>query len=372
MGAILLAVLFLLFQNGGGRLLSIAFFKLQTPVVTYGLLDKQENLLTVLEQSFVNHIPLYRYCMEKRTEQTSIESGLAYELRMEGPEEAAKKEPEKEEQTVLAPAKSKGNFRKAILKKYPERKLKSHRYLISHFYHVDVSTRLSAGRLPFRRLFYKKLTITPSKEKPRILIYHTHAHEEYRDTKKYKKKTVVDVGDVLAKLLEKTYHIPVLHHKGVYDDNRNVAYSKALPAVEKVLKENPSIEVVIDLHRDGIGEGTRLVTKQNGKKMAKIMFFNGISYSKVLGPIEYLYNPNLAENLALSMQLGLAAETFYPGLSRGIYIKSYRYNMHLRGRNMLVEVGAQNNTYEEAKNAMEPLADLLNRVLNSGGEDISK
>lgn len=366
MGLIIMTVAVLLFQNGGGRLLTIAFFRLQTPVVTYGLAEKQESLFTVLEECFVNQIPLYRYCMEKQQGQTSMESVLAYELRMEG--EPEKTKPEKEDRPVSAPVKSKGDFRKDILKRFSEKNLKNHDYLIKHFYHVDISTSLSAKRLPFRKLFYKKLAITPSKEKPRILLYHTHAHEEYRNTKKYRNKTVVDVGDALAKLLEEKYHIKVLHHKGVYDDNRNVAYSKALPAVEKVLKEHPSIEVVIDLHRDGIGANTRLVTEIDGKKMAKIMFFNGISYSKVLGPIDYLYNPNLSENLALSMQLGLAADTYYPGLSRGIYIKSYRYNMHLKGRNMLVEVGAQTNTYEEARNAMEPLADLLNRVLNSESE----
>ncbi|MBE5905611.1 MAG: stage II sporulation protein P, partial [Lachnospiraceae bacterium] len=126
-----------------------------------------------------------------------------------------------------------------------------------------------------------------------------------------------------------------------------------------------SIEVVIDLHRDGIAPGTHLVTELNGKKTAKIMFFNGVSYSRALGPITYLKNPNLKENLSFSMQMQLAADTFYPGLSRGVYIKGYRYNMHLKGRNLLVEVGAQTNTYAEAKNAMEPLADLLHKILQS-------
>ena len=58
-----------------------------------------------------------------------------------------------------------------------------------------------------------------------------------------------------------------------------------------------------------------------------------------------------------------AAYENYPGLTRKIYIKGYRYNMHMSSKSMLIEVGAQNNTVQEAKNAMEPLADLLNKVL---------
>ena len=68
----------------------------------------------------------------------------------------------------------------------------------------------------------------------------------------------------------------------------------------KILEENPTIQVVIDLHRDGVGENTRLVTKQNGKKMAKIMFFNGLSRTTAAGDIAYLKNPYIADNLAFS------------------------------------------------------------------------
>ena len=54
----------------------------------------------------------------------------------------------------------------------------------------------------------------------------------------------------------------------------------------------------------------------------------------------------------------------YPGLARRIYLKGYRYNMHFRPKSILVEVGAQTNTYEEAENAMKPLAEILNKVLS--------
>lgn len=69
------------------------------------------------------------------------------------------------------------------------------------------------------------------------------------------------------------------------------------------------------------------------------------------------------DNLAFSFQLQLMANEYYPGLARRIYLKGYRYNMHLCPKSLLVEVGAQTNTKEEAYNAMEPLADILDKVL---------
>ena len=100
--------------------------------------------------------------------------------------------------------------------------------------------------------------------------------------------------------------------------------------VEQVLAENPSIEVVIDLHRDGVREDVRLVTEVNGKPTARIMFFNGLSKSRTNGPIEYLYNPYIADNLAFSFRLEYEAAQYYPDLTRCVYLKCYRYNLHVR------------------------------------------
>ena len=176
--------------------------------------------------------------------------------------------------------------------------------------------------------------------------------------------TVVGVGDYLTKLLTEQYGFSVIHHKGEYDvGDRDHAYSKAGPALEQLLAENPSIEVVIDLHRDGVREDTRLVTTMNGTQMAQIMFFNGLSRTTSTGDIDYLYNPNLADNLAFSFQMQLKAAEYYPGFTRRIYLKGYRYNMHYCLKTLLIEVGAQTNTVQEAMNAMVPLADVLNKVL---------
>ena len=83
-----------------------------------------------------------------------------------------------------------------------------------------------------------------------------------------------------------------------------------------------------------------------------------------MGDFVFLYNPNKEAMLAFRLQMQLLCGKYYPDLTRRIYIKGYRYNLHLAKRAMLVEVGAQNNTVEEAKNAMKPLAEMLYRILS--------
>ena len=145
---------------------------------------------------------------------------------------------------------------------------------------------------------------------------------------------------------------------------RDAAYSEALPAVEQILKENPDIQVVIDLHRDEVAEGTKLVTQLQGRPTAKIMFFNGLSYTNQTGKIDYLVNENLSSNLAFSFQMQTICNEYFPGFTRRIYLKGYRYNMHLKERYLLVEMGAQTNTVEEIQNACDPLAQMLDMVLS--------
>ncbi len=252
---------------------------------------------------------------------------------------------------------------------YSEEKLADFDYLVQNFYRIDRTTTINSTQLNAKEMLSKDMTLTHNADSPQILIYHTHSQEGYVDSVLGDANTtVVGVGEYLTELLRERYGFNVIHHKGEYDiKTRDDAYSLAGPAVEKILAENPSIEVVIDLHRDGVGEGTRLVTEIDGVEMAKIMFVNGLSRTTSVGEIGYLYNPNLADNLAFSFQNQLAAAEYYPNLSRGIYLKGYRYNLHYCPKTLLVEVGAQTNTLQEALNAMVPLADILHKVL--AGED---
>lgn len=241
--------------------------------------------------------------------------------------------------------------------------------LFEHYFVVDPDTTMSAAQLGAEELLQRDLRMQGDNAKPQILIYHTHSQEGFVDSVDGKPETtIVGVGDYLTQILQERYGYNVLHVTDTFDLidgelDRNQAYSNARPAIEQVLEKNPSVEIVIDMHRDGVSEDRHLVQDINGKKTAQIMFFNGLSYTKESGVLDYLPNPYMTDNLAFSLQLKMQAEEAYPGWNRCIYLKGYRYNLHFRPRCLLLEVGAQTNTLEEEKNAMEPFADILNKVL---------
>ena len=245
--------------------------------------------------------------------------------------------------------------------------LQDYDYMMKHFYSVHASTTAGRDVMKADVLLGTDLRIVKDASVPQILIYHTHSQETYADYGPNNPgATVVSAGDYLTQLLrEKGWN--VIHNTDTYDIqggglDRNRAYTYALEGITRVLQEHPTIQVVLDLHRDGVREDLRLVTEVNGKPTANIMFFQGMSRTPD-GEIEYLPNPYLKENLAFSFQMQLAAAGRFPGFTRKIYLKGLRYNLHLRARSALVEVGAQTNTFEEARNAMEPLAELLDMVL---------
>ena len=248
-------------------------------------------------------------------------------------------------------------------------KLADFDYLLNHFYIVDEGTATNADQLDAGRFLSTDLTMKQDASLPQILIYHSHSQETFSDSREGEQAdTVVGVGDYLTSLLTETYGYNVIHVTEAFDvingeEDRNRAYDYAREYLEQVLEENPSVEVVIDLHRDGVSEERRLVTDINGKPTAQIMFYNGLSYTVNHGPVEYLPNPYIEENLSFSFQLEYEAAQYYPDFYRGIYLAGLRYNLHLRPKALLLEAGAQTNTVQEVKNAMEPFADILNRVL---------
>lgn len=253
---------------------------------------------------------------------------------------------------------------------YPTQSLYDYTFLINNFYITDSSTSSDASLIDGETLLNRDLTLDLTGEDPVILIYHTHSQEKFADSRDGEVyDTVVGLGNTLTEILQEKYHISVYHDTGVYDmingvEDRNEAYSLAGEAVSGILAENPSIKVVIDLHRDGVAEDTHLVTQVNGKPTAQIMFFNGLCRNANNDTDGYLQNPYLTDNLAFSLQMQIKAAEKFPGFTRRIYLRDYRYNMHLCPRSLLVECGAQTNTVEEAQNAMEPLADLLYCVLS--------
>lgn len=242
-------------------------------------------------------------------------------------------------------------------------------YLKQHYYTVDSTTSVTADKLDVGQFLTFDATMKQDNSLPQILIYHTHSQEGFVDSVAGDPSTtIVGVGEKLAGILREEYGFHVIHDTGIYDlPNRDYAYSVSAPAIEKILAENPSIEVVIDLHRDGVSGTTHLVQEVGGRQTAQFMFFNGISYLNATGDIDYLKNPYIKENLAFSFQMKLAADRYYPGFARNIYLKGLRYNMHYRPKSLLIEVGAQTNTVQEAMNAAEPLAQILAMVLKGEG-----
>ena len=234
------------------------------------------------------------------------------------------------------------------------------------FFAVDAMTEIADERIVPKTLLEKDLTIEKGNGGPQILIYHTHSQETFADSIPGDENTsIVGAGEYLATLLKEEYGFEVLHHTGEYDvETRDYAYSYSLPNIEALLEEYPSVEVVIDLHRDAVAEETKLVSEQNGKQAAQVMFFNGLSYTKKQGDIGYLENPYIDDNLAFSFQMQTLCNEYYPGLTRRIYLKGYRYNMHLKPKTLLVELGAQTNTCEEARNTLDILAHVLSMCLS--------
>ncbi len=253
---------------------------------------------------------------------------------------------------------------------YDKSKLSDYEFVMENFYTVDSCTSAGPDILKPKDFLEYNATIDKSQPGPHILIYHTHSQEAFIDSVPGDKSTtIVGVGEKLTELLREEYGYEVYHHTGEYDiDTRDDAYAKAAPALEEILEQYPQIQVIIDLHRDGVDESRHLVAEWEGRQIAQFMFFNGLSYLNTKGNIDYLPNPNLQGNLALSFQATVTANEYYPGLARRTYLNGYRYNMHYREKTMLIELGAQTNTVNEVMSACEPLAHILDMVF-SGKEN---
>ncbi|MCD2492832.1 stage II sporulation protein P [Lacrimispora sp. NSJ-141] len=240
---------------------------------------------------------------------------------------------------------------------YTAEQLSDFDFLKSKFFYVHKSTTAYPEQLDANMLMSKDLSLPESGE-PQILLFHTHGSEAFSDSAEGDPNmTVVGVGNYLAQLLSEQYGIQVIHNTEVFPYSDS--YSMALGMLNQTLAENPSIQVTIDLHRDSGGHD---VVDINGKPTAPIMFFNGMCQTPD-GPLDGVENPYLLDNLAFNFQMKLKAEAYYPGFTLRTFLKAYRYNQHVLPRATLVEVGTENNTFEEAKNAMEPLADILYKVL---------
>lgn len=336
------------------------------PGVAYSEKKSEKVSLTQrLLQMAQNLVPLGTYIAAREGEELAVEDEATYEMLVK---RQAEDENAVDENGKLIGEDNSSETKQAQVGISMD-KLSDFDYLVSHFYTVDSVTYVSAEDLDAKRLMEKDLSIEKSGEGPKVLIFHTHSQETFVDSNQDPSTSIVGVGRYLTELLNDKYGISTIHHEGVYDLingklDRSEAYELAKPKIEQILTENPTVEVVIDLHRDGVGASTHLVTDIGGKPTAQIMFFNGMCRTRSNGDLAGMTNPHIQDNLAFSMQMKIAAEEKYPGFTRRNYLKGYKYNMDLMPRMLLIEAGAQTNTFQEMKNAMEPLADLLNQVLS--------
>ncbi|MBO5144596.1 MAG: stage II sporulation protein P [Lachnospiraceae bacterium] len=254
---------------------------------------------------------------------------------------------------------------------YSEQQLRQSGFIKETFYSEDATTQIKEEQLQYDTLMGYDATLKQDNSNIQILVYHTHSQESYIDSIKGDSSTsIVGVGEHLCEILRTQYGFNVLHHTGEYDvESRDYAYSNAMKGLDKVLAENPTIEVMIDLHRDETNADTKLVTTIQNKAMARFMFFNGLCYTRELGALENLPNPYVQDNLSFAFQMQLAAEEYYPGLTRRIYLKGYRYNLHYRPKSLLIELGSQTNTVEEAMNSCDPIAHIIAMVLNGENKE---
>ena len=335
------------------------------PGVYYTMRQDVENT-DWLEQQILAFFPIGEYVSDKAVETVATEDSLTYEMILR--EQAKDEERMSEDLLEQQPEQAAQTSASVAAVDMSMDKLRDFNYLLSTFYTVDSTTTIGPEQLNADQLLAKDMHINQKTKGPKVLIFHTHSQEAFADSVAGDTSTtIVGMGKYLAEKLN-ALGIETMHHDGVYDLingklDRSRAYEFSETGVREILNQYPSIEVVIDLHRDGIAEDKHLVTEIGGKQTAKIMFFNGLSRTKTNGNIAYLPNPYIQDNLSFSLQMQLASESMYPGLARRIYLKGYRYSLHMMPKSLLIEAGAQTNTVQEMKNAMDLLANILQEVL---------
>ncbi len=206
---------------------------------------------------------------------------------------------------------------------------------------------------------------------PQVLIYHTHTSEAYMDEdvdyfyESFYSRTqdsnfnVVGVGEVIAETLNKK-GIRTLHDKTVHDSTYNGSYDRSAQTVYANMEEYKDIKVVIDIHRDAIGteeNKVKPVFTYKGKKGAQIMILSGCDVNGIFG------FENWENNLGFALKLQKKAEEMYPGMTRPLSFGNFAYNEYICDGSLLIEVGTEANSIEEAEYTGQLLSNVLYEVL---------
>jgi len=211
-------------------------------------------------------------------------------------------------------------------------------------------------------LFAEPVDFLPVKTNiPQVLIVHTHTSEGYYPVGRSDDESVnvVAIGDVIEQKLTAA-GIKVIHSRAIHDTSYDGSYARSLETVSGVLESNPEIKIVIDVHRDAIGDGEggelKLISEINGKTAAQYMLVIGTEEGG-------LPHPFWQENLKFGLKIQSVCDRKYPGLMRPINFRKERFNQHLAPGAFIVECGASGNTLEEAKYGAELFSDALSELL---------
>lgn len=223
-------------------------------------------------------------------------------------------------------------------------------------------------------LLEKPAALSLCQEAPTVLIYHTHATEsytksgqDYEETAEYRTLNtdynMLSIGAKITEVLEKA-GIHVLHDETIHDyPSYTSAYTHSRKAVRAYLKEYPTLQLLLDIHRDAIevnGKQLRTTADLHGQPSAQLMLVVGTGVNN--GVNEYW-----EENCSFALKLHALLEAENPGLIRPLSLRGQRFNQDLHPYSLLVEVGAAGNSHEEALLAAEELAKAI-VMLKDGSE----
>lgn len=196
------------------------------------------------------------------------------------------------------------------------------------------------------------------REEPTVLILHTHSTESYTKTEEVYKETsswrtldenynMLSIGDLVLNLLTQA-GIPAVQDRTLHDyPSYNGSYTRSRKALQSLLTQYPTIQLVLDLHRDASGDGSSQM-----RTRAVVDEIPSAQLMVVLGTNHKHYE----ENLSLGLKLHTLLETAHPGIMRPLQLRAQRFNQDLCPGTLLIEVGAAGNTHAEARTAAEALA----------------
>lgn len=198
-------------------------------------------------------------------------------------------------------------------------------------------------------------------EIPLIALYNTHTSETYELTDglahlKGKAGGVTAVTREMEKSIEEKYKIAVTNSPVLHDLSFNKSYVESEKTVKQLLKDNPKLEMIFDIHRDGSMSREQSLVKINGKNVARILI--------VVGTNARADHPKWRENLEFARKIAAKMDAMYPGLCRGVSIKQGRYNQQYSPHAILIEIGSSKNTTDEAVETGRLFADVAVAVLN--------